>query len=298
MVAADMIDTTYEPFSRQPEYIEVNRGFIQSLHLQPCSQVLDLACGTGTLTDLLVEQNPAREIIGLDLDRESLRLAWEHFQALGLLGDNGGKIVDIGQTGKPAMLFLQGTADSLPVKSRSFDAVVMGNSIHNLPDQDLLLQEIHRALKPDGLFAFNTSFFAGTFPPGTENLYHEWLKLSLGYIQAKNAELQRQGLEGVKRKRGTSHQAFSKQWPTPEEFTRLLLKNNFEVKWFCHRTIMMNQNSLETVGAYAGLACVLLSGYPIELACKALEASAGPAFEAMGLTEVRRLWLEVVAVKK
>ena len=173
----------------------------------------------------------------------------------------------------------------------------MGNSIHNLPDQDLLLREIHRVLAAEGVFAFNTSFFAGTFPPGTENLYHEWLKRSLAYIQDEDAERRRQGLEGIKRKRGTSHRAFSKQWPTPAEFTRLLAGNGFEVKWYCHRTIMMNQQSLETVGAYAGLACVLLSGYPVPLACEALQASAGPAFEALGLSQVHRLWLEVVAVK-
>jgi ubiquinone/menaquinone biosynthesis C-methylase UbiE len=298
MVAEEMINTSYEPFSRQPEYIAVNRGFIESLRLPPCDHILDLACGTGTLTDLLLELYSARGVIGLDLDRESLRLGWQHFRNLGLIGNDGERAPTTARTGKPQMLFLQGTADCLPLQDQSVEAVVMGNSIHNLPDQALLLREIHRVLKPEGIFAFNTSFFAGTFPPGTENLYHEWLKLSLGYIQAKDEELRRQGLEGIKRKRGTSHQAFSKQWPTPAEFTQILLKNNFEVKWYCHRTIMMNQRSLETVGAYAGLACVLLSGYPVELACEALEASAGPAFEALGLTEVRRLWLELVAVKK
>ncbi len=287
-----MINTSYEPFSQQPEYIAVNRGFIDSLRLLHCGHILDLACGTGTLAEQIIDLYPVIDLIGLDLDRESLRLGWQHFRGLGLMGDDGQR------PGKPQILFLEGTADCLPLQDQSVEAVVMGNSIHNLPDQDLLLREIHRVLKPQGMFAFNTSFFAGTFPPGTENLYHEWLKLSLGYIQAKDAELRGQGLPGIKRKRGTSHQAFSKQWPTPAEFTQLLLRNNFEVQWYCHRTMLMNQQSLETVGAYAGLACVLLSGYPVELACEALEASAGPAFAAMGLNEVRRLWLEVVAVKK
>lgn len=293
-----MTKTSYEPFSRQPEYIEVNRGLIQSLPLQDCERVLDLACGTGTLADLVLERYPGKDIVGLDLDGESLRLAVEHFQGLGLLGGDGGKSPPQAKAGKPRLLFVEGTADCLPLQDQSVDVVLMGNSIHNLPDQDLLLGEIQRVLKPNGLFAFNTSFFAGTFPPGTENLYHQWLKLALGYIQAKEEELRRQGLGGIKRQRGTSHRAFSKKWPTPEEFTQLLRRNGFAVKWFCHRTIMMNQRSLETVGAYAGLAGVLLSGYPVTLACEALEAAAGPAFEAMGITEIRRLWLEVVAGKK
>jgi ubiquinone/menaquinone biosynthesis C-methylase UbiE len=290
-----MTDTSYEPFSRQPEYIEVNRGLIQSLPLQDCERVLDLACGTGTLADLVLERYPGKDIIGLDLDRESLRLAVEHFQRLSLMS---GEPPPQAGACLPRLLFVEGAADCLPLQDQSIDVVLMGNSIHNLPEQDLLLREIHRVLKPHGLFAFNTSFFAGTFPPGTENLYHHWLKLALGYIQAKEEELRRQGLGGIKRQRGTSHRAFSKKWPTPEEFTQLLMRNEFAVKWFCHRTIMMNQRSLETVGAYAGLACVLLSGYPVTLACEALEAAAGPAFETLGLTEVRRLWLEVVAGKK
>jgi ubiquinone/menaquinone biosynthesis C-methylase UbiE len=297
MVKKNMINTSYEPFSRQPEYIEVNRGFIQGLPLAKFGRVLDLACGTGTLADLVLQLYPARDIVGLDLDRESLLLAGEHFRDLGLMGEAKEKASADALGIKPRILFLQGSADCLPLQDQTVGAVVMGNSIHNLPNQDLLLQEIYRVLQPGGIFAFNTSFFAGTFPPGTENLYHEWLKLSLGYIQAKDEELRRQGLPGIKRKRGTSHRAFSKQWPTPAEFTELLLRNNFEVTWFCHRTIRMNQRSLETVGAYAGLACVLLSGFPVELACEALEASAGPAFKAMGLNEVRRLWLEVVAIK-
>lgn len=281
-----MTNTSYEPFSRQPEYIEVNRGFIRSLPLQPNDRVLDLACGTGTLGDLVWELGAGGDIIGLDLDRHSLGLAREQFNRWKPLERRG------------EFLFLEGTADCLPLKGQSVEVVLMGNSIHNLPDQGKLLREIHRVLKPDGLFAFNTSFFAGTFPPGTEVLYHEWLKLALGYIQAKDTELRNQGLPGIKRKRGTSHPAFSKKWPTPEEFSQLLLQHSFDVKWFCYRTVRLNQESLETVGAYGGLASVLLSGYPVELASEALSTAAAPAFAALNLTDVRRLWLEVVAQKQ
>jgi len=276
-----MINTTYEPFSRQQEYIEVNRGFIDSLRLKQCDTLLDLACGTGTLSDLLGEMYPVKEIVGLDLSMESLQLAAEHF------ADHPGQ----------APIFLQGTADCLPLPDKRFDVVTMGNSLHNLPDPDLLLREIGRVMKTGGTFAFNTSFFAGTFPPGTEVLYHEWLKLALGYIQRKDAAMRKAGGSGIKRKRGTSHRAFSKKWPTPDEFTELLERNSFAVKWFCHRTIMLNEESLRKVGAYSEMAKVLLSGYPVEIASEALDASVAPAFAAYGRPQVRRLWLEIVAEK-
>ncbi|MEW6426941.1 MAG: methyltransferase domain-containing protein [Thermodesulfobacteriota bacterium] len=275
-----MVNTTYEPFSRQPEYIEVNRGFIASLGLHGCASLLDLACGTGTLSDLLKEIWKVASIAGLDLSRESLLLAREHFR---ISEDPPG--------------FFQGTADCLPFAGGSFDAAVMGNSIHNLPDQDLLLREIARVLRPGGRFAFNTSFFAGTFPPGTEVLYHEWLKEAVGWISRKDADLRRQGQAPIRRKKGTSHRAFSRTWPTPEEFTSLLERNGFTVRWYTHRTILLTEESLRMVGAYSGMAKVLLSGYPVEIAAAALDAAASPAFAAFGRPEVRRLWLEVVAEK-
>jgi ubiquinone/menaquinone biosynthesis C-methylase UbiE len=277
-----MVNTTYEPFSRQSEYIDVNRGFIRSLDLHHCDTLLDLACGTGTLGDLLRETYCMEKITGLDLSEESLHLAQEHFA----------------DSPPPVPSFVLGTADCLPFLDHRFQAVIMGNSIHNLPDQDRLLQEIGRVLVPGGIFAFNTSFFAGTFPPGTEVLYHEWLKIALHHIKEQDERRRQQGEPGIHRQRKTSHRAFSRKWPTPDEWTELLDRNGFSVKWFCHRTIMLNQESLRMVGAYAGMAKVLLSGYPVDVASAALDASVEPAFALYGRPAVKRLWLEVVAEKR
>jgi ubiquinone/menaquinone biosynthesis C-methylase UbiE len=181
------------------------------------------------------------------------------------------------------VIFLRGTAECIPVEDQRVDTVVMGNSIHLVPDQDRMLREINRILKPEGTFAFNTSFFAGTYPPGTERLYHQWVKIALEKIQTQDQERRKQGLEGIRRQRGTTHKAFSRRWPTPEEFVELLGRNGFEVKWYCHRKIIMNQRGLETIGAYAHMASVLLSGYPVEIASEALQAAARPAFEVVAV---------------
>jgi len=94
----EAIDTSYEPFSREPEYIEANRAFIRTLTLTPGMRILDLACGTGTMTDLLLEKisggahvpspvrkGPSPRVIGIDLSRESLLLAQTHLGDLGYL---------------------------------------------------------------------------------------------------------------------------------------------------------------------------------------------------------------------
>jgi len=64
------------------------------------------------------------------------------------------------------------------------------------------------------------------------------------------------------------------------------------------RTVPLTQRSFEAIGAYAGFAQVLLSGYPVKLACEALQAAAAPTFEAAGIERVPRNWLEVVAARR
>jgi len=63
------------------------------------------------------------------------------------------------------------------------------------------------------------------------------------------------------------------------------------------RNVQMNQRCFETVGAYAGLAEVLMSGFPVELASEALMAAVEPALKSIGAQEIPRLWLEEAAVK-
>ncbi len=60
----------------------------------------------------------------------------------------------------------------------------------------------------------------------------------------------------------------------------------------------MTQSSLEKVGSYAGLARVMISGYPVKLACEALAFAVAPALKAVGMEKVPRLWLEITARKR
>jgi ubiquinone/menaquinone biosynthesis C-methylase UbiE len=175
------------------------------------------------------------------------------------------------------------------------DAVIMGNSIHLLPDFHQLLGEIRRVLFPDSVFAFNSSFYAGTMPAGTEGFNHEWIKQAAAYIMRKDLELRKQGKPGIKRKRGTVSSAFSKRWPTIDEWHEILEEHGFEIQSVHERTVMMTQHSFETIGAYGGFAEVILSGYPVAEASEALQATVAPALAAVDMLTVPRKWLEIVA---
>jgi ubiquinone/menaquinone biosynthesis C-methylase UbiE len=273
------VNTTYEPFSDEPEYIEANRAFVRAIGPELRGRLLDLACGTGVMAGLALQQRAGLSVTGLDRSRESLGIARDRLAASGVRA------------------LVQGSADALPFGAGVFDAVVMGNAIHMLPDRAALLAEIRRVLVPGGLFAFNGSFYAGTFPAGTESFYIEWIKQALVAVVEADRARRAAGQPGIPRRRGTVAPAFSARWPSPGEWEQALVDHGFTPVSRNERTVIMTQHSLETIGAYAGFAEVLLSGYPPVEASRALQATAGSALRAMGLDSVPRFWLEIVARK-
>jgi len=231
------------------------------------------------MTRLALEAQADLRVTGLDRSWESLAIARQHLAELGV-----GALV-------------QGSADALPFRDAAFEAVVMGNAIHMLPDRDALLREVRRVLAPGGLFAFNGSFYAGTFAPGTESFYLEWIKQALVKVVETDRVRRAAGQPGIPRRRGTVALAFSSRWPSPGEWEQLLVDHGFALVSRNERTVVMTRHSLETIGAYAGFAEVLLSGYPPIEASRALQATAGNALRTMAMESVPRFWLEIVARK-
>ncbi|CAN1208846.1 3-demethylubiquinone-9 3-methyltransferase [Tumidithrix helvetica PCC 7403] len=291
------VNTTYEPFSQQPEYIETNRGFIRSLPLDSVTKVLDLACGTGTLTELLFEVRPDFSVIGIDISSVSLEIGRKLFREQNRLVSTLEQLQSAQAAGKGGVLMLEGSADEVPLASESMDLVIMGNAIHLLPDKDKLVSEAYRVLRPGGHFAFNSSFYIGTYPEGTEYVYTEWVKEAVGFITEKDEEDKRAGGTGIKRQRGTRQTAFNKGWMSPQQWQEVLERNNFIPEKQEIRTMMMNQESFETVGAYAGFSEVMMSGYPLEIGSEALQEGAKRAFQKLNIVTVPRFYLEMTGRK-
>ena len=78
-----------------------------------------------------------------------------------------------------------GSADELPFPDESFDCVTIANAIHVMPDKDRFLDRVRRILKPGGVFGFNSAFYAGSYPKGTERHTYEWLKEATGLTAAE-----------------------------------------------------------------------------------------------------------------
>jgi ubiquinone/menaquinone biosynthesis C-methylase UbiE len=290
----EFVDTSYEPFSRQPEYIEPNRAFVRGLPLESASRVLDLACGTGTISELMLEAQPNLMLFGLDLSRESLQLGRSDFLAAGMGVEDKFVLSRRAGNARARVVLVEGSADCLPFRDGWADLVFMGHSIHLLRDRDLLLAEIRRVLRPNrGIFAFNSAFYAGSQAPGTDHFYMVWWNEAIEYIKRRDAARKAEGLPGIKRARGTVARA--ETWLSRDQWCALLRAQGFSIEYVGERTTWMGKESLETVGSYSGFARVVLSGYPVELACEALGASVEVALQKEGITKIPRLWLEVAA---
>lgn len=121
--------TTREKLFKQTLVVQVG---IESDH-----RVLDLACGTGTLTILLKKAAPKAVVIGFDGDPKILRIAKEKAR---------GRHLEID--------FDEGMSFDLPYQDESFDRVVSSLFFHHLTRENKLktLGEIKRVLKPGGEF--------------------------------------------------------------------------------------------------------------------------------------------------
>ena len=113
------------------------RQLVETSNLAAGQRVLDIGCGTGTLTMQIKQFSPQIEMIGLDGDPEILQIAKSKAEAAGL---------DI--------QWKEGFAYDLPYPTGLFDRVFSSLMIHHLttPNKLKTFQEVFRILKPEGEF--------------------------------------------------------------------------------------------------------------------------------------------------
>jgi ubiquinone/menaquinone biosynthesis C-methylase UbiE len=295
------VNTTYEPFSQEPEYIKANQDFVAGIPLEGVRRILDLACGTGLLTRLLLDREPELFVTAIDLDPQQIALARSSLLAHGdrLLSPTRHSATDAAATDRYGVELRVGSAMDLDdIPSESVDLVTIGNAIHLMPDPDRFLAEVLRVLRPGGLMAFNSVFFVGTYSPEAETLFAEWMKDAVLHLNSINEQRKAEGLPSVARVRGKSGVAFDKGWLTPEKWTEVLTSHGFTATKKELREVRISRQGLAAVGAYSGLAEVLMSGYPVDIASECLQAAAHSMFDRLGISHVPRFWLEIMARKR
>lgn len=111
------------------------RSLIDLAHIQSGQRVLDLGCGTATLTIMIKKLHPGAIITGVDGDPHILEIAREKASKAGV-----------------AIALDQAMAFQLPYPDSSFDLVVSSLMFHHLTNENKkhTLSEIFRVLKPGG----------------------------------------------------------------------------------------------------------------------------------------------------
>lgn len=106
---------------------EYGRGLLEFVPANKEQAILDLGCGTGTLTAQL--KNLGSRVVGVDSSRNMIDKAKEQYDSID---------------------FMVCDALALPFENE-FDVVFSNAVFHWISDHDALLKNIHKALKPNGL---------------------------------------------------------------------------------------------------------------------------------------------------
>ena len=163
------LTTLYDPVLRlsMPE-ATFKRHLVTQARITSGHRVLDLGCGTATLTLLIKTAHPEAQVVGLDVDPEVLKLARSKAARAGL---------DIHLD--------QAMAFELPYPEASFDRVLSSLVLHHLTRENKLrtLREVFRVLRPGGELHVADFGKPHTFPTWAISLITRWLEHQLDNVK-------------------------------------------------------------------------------------------------------------------
>jgi trans-aconitate methyltransferase len=179
-----MATQTWDPlaYERNGAFVhELAGGVLEWLDPQPDEYVLDLGCGDGQLTQRIAESGA--HVLGVDGSAEMVAAARER----GVEAEHA-------------------NAERLPFRDATFDAVFSNAVLHWVRDQDAMMQQVRRVLKPGGRFVAEMG--------GHGNVASIHVALT--------AILDRHGFGD--RERGVNY------YPSPDSYAERLKRHGFEVE--------------------------------------------------------------------
>jgi ubiquinone/menaquinone biosynthesis C-methylase UbiE len=125
-------DTVMDKLMRETTF---KQALVRQAQITSGHRVLDLGCGTATLTLMIKQTHPETEATGLDGDPKALEIARKKIAKSGL-----------------AITLDKGMSFALPYPDNSFDRVFSSLLFHHLTRGDKVrtLKEVHRVLLPGG----------------------------------------------------------------------------------------------------------------------------------------------------
>jgi SAM-dependent methyltransferase len=126
-------------------------------HITLDSEVLDIGAGAGIVEEMNFK-TCARRVVGVDPDERVLQNPYLHEAHVG-------------------------TGERLPLPDASFDVVFADNVMEHLDDPETVFREIHRVLKPGGVFLGKTPnawHYMPVIARWTPHWFHSWVNRKRG----------------------------------------------------------------------------------------------------------------------
>jgi ubiquinone/menaquinone biosynthesis C-methylase UbiE len=121
----------YDSFDGRNYHFHVRRNRVLELLPERLGRVLDVGCGPGVMTEVVLERGGVFD--GVDLSPEMVSEAKQKFGHL------------------PGVRFAEGNIESIDAPDNSYDQLICMAVLEYLNNPDRALAEIHRVLKPGGI---------------------------------------------------------------------------------------------------------------------------------------------------
>ncbi len=114
--------------------------FLAFLQLFPQTKLVDLGCGSGTLTYILARSG--KDVIGIDSSEKQIELANQKARNF--------EVEKKHQDLKGQLKFTKGYMEETGLKEKSAELVVLSQSLHHVAKPEVVIAEAFRILKPKG----------------------------------------------------------------------------------------------------------------------------------------------------
>lgn len=147
-------------------------GFLENmiyefLDLSNCRNMLEVGCGTGAQSKILLSKYPELRITACDINEDQIAQAKTEFESLPQLKDN--------------IQFFVADANELPFEKKSFDSIFIVWVLEHVKNPMELLKNLKVFLKPGGKIyiteVYNNSLFISPEAPFQKEYYHRYGEL-------------------------------------------------------------------------------------------------------------------------
>ena len=266
----------FSKFSQNDFYNNVNKELINSLEIKSNQKIVDLGCGSGGITNLILEKLSRSNsnnfsIIAVDSSELSLKEAKNNLKTIS----------------DSILSFVQSRYEEFSSKLKEkVDLVVLCNAIHYLDDKELVIKDVMKILKPNGKFAFNSSFFDGAHPEDTLAFYRKWM------FKAMKILVKDYKLRPVK-----SEKIESRVQLNPVQYKNVLENCGMKIVSTKIRTVQVPIEGWLDISSFKDFIEGVMPGVKLEIASEALQRGIKETFEELKITFVNRNWMEIIAVK-